>query len=88
MVEYPGEGHEEQEQDDPLAKDVARGAAREGRMHHKRQTPSSPTDAATSGHGALNYTTFTRNTLFTHLLHSKGRHAPPVIKHCACFKTR
>ena len=26
MVEYPGEGHEEQEQDDPLAEDVARGA--------------------------------------------------------------
>lgn len=25
MVEYPGEGHEEQEQDDPLTEDIARG---------------------------------------------------------------
>lgn len=30
MVEYAGQGHEEQEQDDPLAEYVARGAAREG----------------------------------------------------------
>lgn len=31
MVEDAGEGHEEQEQDDPLAEYVARGAVREGR---------------------------------------------------------
>lgn len=31
MVEHAGKGHEKQEQDDPLAEYVARGAAEEGK---------------------------------------------------------
>lgn len=45
MVEYSGKGHEEQEQDDPLAEYVARGAAAEGKggaVRHRQMTPSSP----------------------------------------------
>lgn len=77
MVEYPGKGHEKQEQDDPLAEYVARGAAREeGAGDAAQTTPRSPKDAATSILGEVK---------FTHLLHSKGGHASAIIKHCACL---
>lgn len=44
MVEHSGKGHEKQEQDDPLAEDVARGAAEEGKMvaDPAPMTPISP----------------------------------------------
>lgn len=44
MVEHAGKGHEKQEQDDPLAEYVARGAAEEGKMvaDSAQMTPTSP----------------------------------------------
>lgn len=44
MVEHAGKGHEKQEQDDPLAEYVARGAAEEGKKvaDPARMTPTLP----------------------------------------------